>query len=201
MRFFRFIRITRKCRVVAPGVGDWRDRRVRCSAACVPVARALAERADDQLALIGIDGLRRPAGGLANGFASTSAGAACVTVPPVSPDPVAAGRPRSSGRTTTRAGSRCAAQATRSRCSSSRTLPGQLVGSQCGEGLWVQVDAFDAELVPGHVEKIAGQHGEILAMPAQRRHGDRIDVQTVKEIAAEAPGVDLVAQGRDWWRQ
>ena len=58
----------------------------------------------------------------------------------------------------------------------------------------MQVDALNAQLVAGHVEKVPGQHGKILAMLAQGRHGNGVDVQAVVEVAAETSGFDLAQQ-------
>ena len=53
-------------------------------------------------------------------------------------------------------------------------------------------------MAPGEV---VGQQRDVLAPLAQRRHGQRHDVEAVVEVLAEGAGARSPAPGRGWWRR
>src|SRR5256885_349661 len=65
-------------------------------------------------------------------------------------------------------------------------------------------EAFESPVVLGRIEaqEVLGEHADVLAALAQRRHGDRDDVEPIEEVLAEAPvphhlGQVLIGGGDD----
>ena len=84
--------------------------------------------------------------------------------------------------------------------SSSRTLPGHEYASSCRTRL--VAEALEPPVVLGRVDaqEVLGEHRDVLAALAQRRHVDGDDVEAVVEILAEALVPHHRGRGPGWWR-
>ena len=78
--------------------------------------------------------------------------------------------------------------------SSSRTLPGHSLGRQVVEGRDRDLERRPAQAPAVLVDEVPDEHGHVLGALAQRRHGDREDVQAVPEVLAEAPRLHLLVE-------